>query len=60
MFGPQKDRSSRVDLAQCLNAFQMGQMFFGTEFPNKSNDFNVVTDKFLEHCAGRKWHYYCY
>ncbi|XP_076544408.1 bridge-like lipid transfer protein family member 3B isoform X4 [Osmia lignaria lignaria] len=46
------ERSSRADLAQCLNSFQMGQMFFGTEFPNKSNDFQVVTDKFLAHCAG--------
>ncbi|XP_043263704.1 UHRF1-binding protein 1 isoform X1 [Colletes gigas] len=45
------ERSSRADLAQCLNAFQMGQMFFGTEFPNKPNDFHVVTDKFLAHCA---------
>jgi len=30
----------------------MGQMFFGAEFPNKSGDFHVVTNKFLEHCAG--------
>ncbi|XP_053985581.1 bridge-like lipid transfer protein family member 3B isoform X2 [Hylaeus volcanicus] len=45
------ERSSRADLAQCLNAFQMGQMFFSTEFPNKSSDFHVVTDKFLSHCA---------
>ncbi|XP_076384932.1 bridge-like lipid transfer protein family member 3B isoform X1 [Megalopta genalis] len=46
------ERSSRADLAQCLNAFQMGQMFFSTEFPNKTNDYQVVTDKFLAHCAG--------
>ncbi|XP_025997065.1 UHRF1-binding protein 1-like isoform X5 [Solenopsis invicta] len=46
------ERSSRADLAQCLNAFQMGQMFFGAEFPSKSGDFHVVTDKFLVHCAG--------
>lgn len=46
------ERSSRADLAQCLNAFQMGQMFFGTEFPNKADDFHVVTEKFLQHCAG--------
>ncbi|XP_036139231.1 UHRF1-binding protein 1 isoform X3 [Monomorium pharaonis] len=45
------ERSSRADLAQCLNAFQMGQMFFGAEFPSKSGDFHVVTDKFLAHCA---------
>ncbi|XP_006559911.2 UHRF1-binding protein 1 isoform X2 [Apis mellifera] len=46
------ERSSRTDLAQCVNAFQMGQMFFSTEFPNRSNDFHVLTDKFLAHCAG--------
>ncbi|EFN69653.1 UHRF1-binding protein 1-like [Camponotus floridanus] len=46
------ERSSRSDLAQCLNAFQMGQMFFGAEFPSKSEDFHVVTDKFLAHCGG--------
>lgn len=46
------ERSSRADLAQCLNTFQMGQMFFGAEFPSKENDFHVVTDKFLAHCAG--------
>ncbi|XP_001601171.2 UHRF1-binding protein 1-like isoform X3 [Nasonia vitripennis] len=46
------ERSSRADLAQCLNAFQMGQMFFGSEFPNKTGDYHVVTNKFLEHCAG--------
>ncbi|XP_011137183.1 UHRF1-binding protein 1-like isoform X3 [Harpegnathos saltator] len=46
------ERSSRADLAQCLNAFQMGQMFFGAEFPSKSGDFHVVTEKFLAHCGG--------
>ncbi|XP_067211489.1 bridge-like lipid transfer protein family member 3B isoform X2 [Linepithema humile] len=46
------ERSSRADLAQCLNAFQMGQMFFGAEFPSKSGDFHVVTDKFIAHCGG--------
>ncbi|CAL7948868.1 unnamed protein product [Xylocopa violacea] len=46
------ERSSRADLAQCLNAFQMGQMFFGTDFPNRSDDFHVLTDKFFAHCAG--------
>ncbi|KAK9304641.1 hypothetical protein QLX08_004066 [Tetragonisca angustula] len=46
------ERSSRADLAQCVNAFQMGQMFFTTDFPNRLNDFHVLTDKFLAHCAG--------
>lgn len=30
----------------------MGQMFFGAEFPSKSGDFHVVTEKFLAHCGG--------
>ncbi|XP_043268359.1 UHRF1-binding protein 1 isoform X2 [Venturia canescens] len=47
------ERSSRADLAACLNAFQMAQMFFGAEFPSKESDFHVVTEKFLDHCAGR-------
>ena len=44
--------SSNADLAQCLNAFQMGQLFFAQEFPNKNGDFRVISDKFLDHCAG--------
>ncbi|XP_014232860.1 UHRF1-binding protein 1-like isoform X2 [Trichogramma pretiosum] len=46
------ERSSRADLAQCLNAFQMGQLFFGTEYPNRPDDYNVISEKFLAHCAG--------
>lgn len=49
------ERSSRADLAQCVNAFQMGQMFFATDFPNRSNDFHILTDKFLAHCAGKSF-----
>ncbi|KAK0095154.1 hypothetical protein PV326_009095 [Microctonus aethiopoides] len=46
------ERSSRADLAECLNAFQMGQMFYSTGFPSKNTDFQVVIEKFLRHCAG--------
>ncbi|XP_034939434.1 UHRF1-binding protein 1-like [Chelonus insularis] len=46
------DKSSRANLADCLNAFRMGQMFFSTDFPYKKNDHQVITDKFLGHCAG--------
>lgn len=46
------ERSSRADLAQCINAFQVGRMFFATDFPNRLNDFRILTDKFLAHCAG--------
>ncbi|XP_008557479.1 bridge-like lipid transfer protein family member 3A [Microplitis demolitor] len=45
-------KSSRADLAECLNALQMGQMFFSSSFPSNNNDYNIVTDKFLRHCAG--------
>lgn len=40
----------------------MGQMFFGSEFPNRPNDFHVLTDKFLAHCAGNEYYtnVYCY
>lgn len=47
------ERSSRADLAECLNAFQMGQMFYSTGFPSKNTDFQVVIEKFLRHCAGK-------
>lgn len=33
----------------------MGQMFFATDFPNRSNDFHILTDKFLAHCAGKSF-----
>ncbi|XP_066590455.1 bridge-like lipid transfer protein family member 3B isoform X3 [Prorops nasuta] len=46
------EQSTRADLAKCLNALQMGEMFFGAEFPSNPNDYNVVTDKFLQHCSG--------
>ncbi|XP_011309314.1 UHRF1-binding protein 1-like [Fopius arisanus] len=46
------ERSSRADLAECLNAFQMGQMFYSSEFPSKDTDFRVIPEKFLSHCAG--------
>lgn len=46
------ERSSRADLAECLNAFQMGQMFFSSEFPSNDSDFQVISEKFLSHCAG--------
>ena len=47
------ERSSRADLAECLNGFQMAQMFFGAEFPSKSSDIHVITEKFLDHCSGK-------
>ncbi|KAG8035486.1 hypothetical protein G9C98_006932 [Cotesia typhae] len=45
-------KSSRTDLAECLNALQMGQMFFSSDFPSNKNDYHIVTDRFSRHCAG--------
>ncbi|CAG5077279.1 Similar to Uhrf1bp1l: UHRF1-binding protein 1-like (Mus musculus) [Cotesia congregata] len=39
-------KSSRTDLAECLNALQMGQMFFSSDFPSNKNDYHIVTDRF--------------
>ncbi|KAF7989984.1 hypothetical protein HCN44_008658 [Aphidius gifuensis] len=46
------DKSSRANLAECLNAFQMGQMFYTTEFPSTANDYNVITEKLINHSSG--------
>lgn len=46
------EKSSRADLAECLNAFQMGQMFFSTDFPSKESDLHVITEKLINHSAG--------
>lgn len=45
------EQSSRADLAKCVDSFHMGSLFFGTEFPSQSNDFYIVTQKFLDHIS---------
>ncbi|KAF5308895.1 hypothetical protein FQR65_LT00595 [Abscondita terminalis] len=47
------EQSSRADLAKCVDFFHMGSLFFGTEFPSASNDFYIVTQKFLDHISAR-------
>ncbi|XP_063237509.1 bridge-like lipid transfer protein family member 3A isoform X2 [Bacillus rossius redtenbacheri] len=46
------DHSSRADLAKCIDAYQMGSLFFGEDFPSRHGDFHVVTEKFLNHVSG--------
>ncbi|XP_073986292.1 bridge-like lipid transfer protein family member 3B isoform X2 [Rhodnius prolixus] len=43
------DTCSRADLAKAIHAAQLGTLFLGTEFPVKSTDFQVITDKFIDH-----------
>ncbi|KAF5286738.1 hypothetical protein FQA39_LY04160 [Lamprigera yunnana] len=45
------EQSSRADLAKCVDFFHMGSLFFGSEFPSNSNDFYIVTQKFLDHIS---------
>lgn len=43
------EQSSRADLAKCVDSFQMGSLFFGSDFPSHPNDFVIVTQKFIDH-----------
>lgn len=43
------ERCSRADLAKCVNAYQLGSLFFGDEFPSKPGDLHVLTNKFISH-----------
>ncbi|XP_017786944.1 PREDICTED: UHRF1-binding protein 1-like isoform X2 [Nicrophorus vespilloides] len=47
------EQSSRADLAKCVDSFHMGSLFFGSDFPSRPNDFNIVTQKFLDHIAAK-------
>jgi hypothetical protein len=47
------ERSSRADLAKCIDTYQLGSLFFGADFPALPDDYHVVTDKFLNHVAGK-------
>lgn len=44
--------ASRADLAQALHSLQEGSLVFASEFPSKSDDLCVVTDRILSHVAG--------
>lgn len=43
--------ASRADLAQALHSLQEGSLVFASEFPSKSDDLCVVTDRILSHVA---------
>ncbi|KAL3266104.1 hypothetical protein HHI36_010290 [Cryptolaemus montrouzieri] len=45
------EQSSRADLAKCVDSFHMGSLFFGSDFPSLPSDFNIVTQKFLDHIS---------
>lgn len=47
------DCCSRADLARCINACQMGSLFFGTDFPCSEDDPIVIPDKFVDHIQGK-------
>lgn len=46
------EHSSRADLAKCIDTYQLGSLFYGVEFPSLTDEYHVVTDKFLKHAAG--------
>ncbi|KAL1129939.1 hypothetical protein AAG570_012883 [Ranatra chinensis] len=43
------DSCSKADLAKCINASQLGSLFYNNEFPAKEGDFTVVNEKFIKH-----------
>ncbi|XP_075235115.1 bridge-like lipid transfer protein family member 3B isoform X2 [Lycorma delicatula] len=40
---------SRADLAKCIHDYELASLFYGSDFPSKSNDFHVITEKFMKH-----------
>jgi hypothetical protein len=32
--------------------YQLGSLFYGADFPSMTDEYHVVTDKFLKHAAG--------
>ncbi|XP_055295755.1 bridge-like lipid transfer protein family member 3B isoform X2 [Sitodiplosis mosellana] len=43
--------SSRADLANALHSLQEGTLVFASDFPSKTDDLSVVTDRILAHMA---------
>lgn len=43
--------SSRADLANALHSLQEGSLVFASDFPSKTDDLSVVTDRILAHVA---------
>lgn len=44
--------SSRADLANALHSLQEGTLVFTSNFPSKTDDLSVVTDRILSHVSG--------
>ncbi|KAK3923200.1 UHRF1-binding protein 1-like [Frankliniella fusca] len=44
-----QDSCSRADLAKCVHTFQLGSLFFGSDFPSKPGEYHVVNKKFISH-----------
>lgn len=44
--------SSRADLANALHSLQEGSLVFKSDFPSKTDDISVVTDRILTHVSG--------
>lgn len=47
-----QDSCSRADLAKCVHSFQLGSLFFGSEFPSRPGEYHVVNNKFINHLEG--------
>lgn len=47
-----RDSCSRADLAKCVHSFQLGSLFFGSDFPSKPGEYHVVNKKFIKHLEG--------
>lgn len=47
-----RDSCSRADLAKCVRSFQLGSLFFGSDFPSKPGEYHVVNKKFIKHLEG--------
>lgn len=45
--------ATRADLAQALHSLQEGSLVFASDFPARSDDLCVVTDRILAHVAGK-------
>lgn len=52
--------SSKSNLAKMINIYQMKNLFLSDNFPSKSSDFHVITDKFINHVQGYSFYTYIF
>ena len=45
--------SSKASLVNTLEAAQMGQLFFASDFPSAKNDFQPISSKFVKHAMSK-------